>query len=76
MKSLKEELDEVSMLDDRDFRYNREIYEDVKEKVLEFDELLKNEIIFSKFQMTFRERQKRINELRKEFKVIFGDFKE
>jgi hypothetical protein len=49
--------------------------EDVKEKALEFDELLENEIIFSKFQMTFKQRQKRINKLRKEFKEIFGDFK-
>ena len=49
-------------------------YEDVKQAVFEFDELLKNEIIFSKFLLNFRERQKRMNKLKKQFKEIFGDF--
>ena len=49
-------------------------YKDVKEKVLEFEELLEIEIIFSKFLLNVKQSQKRIKLLRKEFKEIFGDF--
>ena len=50
-------------------------YDDIKDKLLEFDELLKNEIIMSMFDLSQSERQKRIKKLRKQFKEIFGDFK-
>jgi hypothetical protein len=61
MTTLKEELDEVSMLDDRDFRYNREIYEVVKRKVLQFEKYLYDD-------RSLKET------CEKRFKEIFGDF--
>jgi hypothetical protein len=72
MATLKEELDEVSMLDDRDYRYNREIYEDVKEAVLKFEKHLEFEIeLLEKNKLNCSLELIRL----KVYKQTFGDFK-